>query len=75
MVENIFDEWNSDDEVEEDIIKNYSLLYEKWLIVIDKSKKPSQNIDSLKLEKSDLDKKISYLITDKNELNDTLSYK
>ena len=36
---------------EEDIIKNYSLLNEKWVMVVENNKKLSQNVSDLKIEK------------------------
>lgn len=48
---------SSDNDAEvttDEIVKNYYLLNEKWLDVIDHNKMLNQNITDLKLEKSDL---------------------
>lgn len=53
FVEQISNDRSSDEEkvTEKDIIKNYSLLHDKCLVVIDNNIKLSQSITNLKLEK------------------------
>ena len=76
LVKHLPDEWSSDDEAEvteKDIIKNYCLLHEKWLAVIEKNQKLRKNIVNLKLKKNDLEKKVSDLTIENDELIDTMS--
>lgn len=55
---------------EEDIIKNYSLLYAKWVIVIENNKKLNQNVVDLKIENNTLKKNVASLMYDKTKLTE-----
>ena len=75
MIEQDVDLWSSGDDIEvtdEEIVKNYHLLNEKWLVVIERNKMLNQNITGLKLEKNELEKKILELSTKNEQLVTTV---
>ena len=72
LVEHHPDKWSSYNNVEvtkEDIVKNYYLLNEKWLAVIEHNMMLNQNITSLKLEKSDIENRSLELSNENEVLN------
>ena len=73
MVKYLPDDSSNGEEAEvtkEDIIKNYSLLYAKWVIVIENNKKLNQNVVDLKIENNTLKKNVASLMYDKTKLTE-----